>query len=205
MTLAKICGLKTPDAIESAIYGCADFVGFVFHPQSPRFVDISVAAYLAHYIPPSLKVVGLFVDAPMDVMAQTMANVRLDMIQLHGAESPADIRAIKDRFQKPIIKSLSVSSAADITKAEDYIGVADWLLLDSGGGGTGTPFDWGLLDGFRPPIPWMLAGGLHQGNVREAIERFKPDAVDVSSGVESARGVKDPDKIRAFLAAVKNA
>ncbi len=205
MTQVKICGLTDPFSIETSIYGGADFIGFVFAPTSPRHVDLEVAAYLTGYIPPHVKTVGLFVDAPPDVIAQALAGVRLDMIQLHGAETPDDVRTLKRHFQKPVIKSLSVVGAQDVARTKDFETVADWILLDSGTGGTGTPFDWSLLDGFKPAIPWMLAGGLNAENVQDAIHRFSPTAVDVSSGVESTRGVKDPQKIKAFLNSVKNA
>lgn len=205
MTQIKICGLTDPFSIETSIYGGANFIGFVFAPTSPRHVDVEVAAYLAGYIPPDVKTVGLFVDVSPDVIAQTLAAVRLDMIQLHGSETPTDVRALKRTLQKPVIKSLSIVGAQDVKRAKDFETVADWILLDSGTGGTGTPFDWSLLDGFKPAVPWMLAGGLTADNVAGAIRRFGPTAVDVSSGVEQTRGVKDPEKIKAFLAAVKNA
>lgn len=205
MTKIKICGIKTPEAMEAAIYGGADFVGLVFHPPSPRHVEIEVAAYLARYVPATTAVVGLFVNPTDDLLTQTLTNVRIDMIQLHGDETPQRVKSISDTYQKPIIKSFSVAAQKDLSEISRFEDVADWYLLDSGSGGTGKPFDWSLLDGFKPQKPWMLAGGLNDQNVGDAITRLKPHAVDVSSGVESVRGVKSPDKITTFMTAVKNA
>lgn len=205
MTLVKICGLKTPDAMTAALEGGADFVGLVFHESSPRHVDIEVASYLASYVPDSVKTVGLFVDPDDKKLEEILANVRLDMIQLHGRETPTRIAGIKTKFGKPVIKGLSIMSPEDVAGIAAYEEAADWLLLDSRGGGTGKSFDWALLDNAAFVRPWMLAGGLTPGIVSGAIKRLKPVAVDVSSGVERARGVKDPDKIRAFLKAAKDA
>jgi len=203
-TLVKICGIKTPEAMTAALEAGADFVGLVFHEASPRHVEIAVATYLASYVPESVKVVGLFVDPSDKTLSEILGNVRLDMIQLHGAESPERVADIKTKFGKPVIKALSLASAGDVASVNLY-GDADWILLDSKGGGSGKSFDWKLLDGFSCSKPWMLAGGLRAGIVKGAISRLKPDAVDVSSGVESSRGVKDPAAIKAFLEAVKNA
>ncbi len=204
-TLVKICGLKTPDAMTAALEEGADFIGLVFHPASPRNVEIEVAAYLASYVPETTKIVGLFVDPGDKTLAEILGNVRLDMIQVHGAETPERIEDIKSKFGKPVIKSLGISTVEDVAGIKDYEQVADWILLDSRGGGTGKSFDWKLLDGMIFTKPWMLAGGLTPGIVGGAIKRLKPDAVDVSSGVESTRGVKDPDKIRAFIRTAKAA
>lgn len=205
MTLVKICGLKTPDTLTAALEGGADFVGLVFHEPSPRHVDIEVAAYLASYIPESVKIVGLFVDPSDRILTEILGNVRIDMVQLHGNENPERIADIKRKFGRPVIKAFSIASPEDIAGIAAYEDVADWLMLDSRGGGTGKSFDWKLLDGAVFTKPWMLAGGLTPGIVGGAIKRLKPAAVDVSSGVESSRGVKDADKIRAFITAAKNA
>ncbi|HEU4838449.1 MAG TPA: phosphoribosylanthranilate isomerase [Micavibrio sp.] len=208
-TQVKICGLKTPAAMTAALEEEADFVGLVFHPASPRHLEIEIAAYLADYVPDSVKVCGLFVDPPDDILTRTLENVRIDMIQLHGHESPERTDEIRQVFKKPVIKALSLSSHSDLTPVDRYQ-AADWLLLDAKGtaeipGGTGRVFDWSILNGFERAGPWMLAGGLTPENVGEAISLLRPNAVDVSSGVESARGVKDPDKIRAFLRAARTA
>lgn len=204
-TKVKICGLKTPDAMTAALEEGADFVGLVFHPPSPRHVEIEIAAYLASYVPDTTKIVGLFVDPSDKTLAEILANVRIDMIQIHGGETPERIADIKAKFGRPVIKSLGISSAEDVAGIGKYEEAADWILLDSSGGGTGKSFDWKLLDGASFTKPWMLAGGLTPGIVGGAIKRLHPDAVDVSSGVESTRGVKDPDKIRAFIRTAKAA
>ncbi len=205
----KICGIKTPDAMTAALESGADFVGLVFYPPSPRFVEIEVASYLASYIPDHIIVTGLFVDPDDALLEETLSHVRLDAIQLHGAESPARVAEIKNRFKKPVIKALSVASKQDARNAGRYHGVADWLLLDAKGttempGGGGLTFDWSLLEDLTAKTPWLLAGGLTPGNVAQAVHMTHPYGVDVSSGVESTRGVKDPAKIRAFIEAVKN-
>lgn len=202
-TLVKICGLKTPDAMTAALEEGADFVGLVFHPASPRHVEIEVAAYLASYVPETTKIVGLFVDPGDKLLTEILGNVRLDMIQVHGGETPERIADIKNKFGKAIIKSLSITSPEDVAGIGAYEAAADWILLDSSGGGTGKSFDWKLLDGVTFAKPWMLAGGLTPGIVGGAIRRLRPGAVDVSSGVESTRGVKDPEKIRAFIRTAK--
>jgi phosphoribosylanthranilate isomerase len=207
--LVKICGLTTPDAMTTAIEGGADFIGLVFHPASPRYIDIEVAAYLANYVPGSVKVVGLFVDPTDEKLTQTLQSVRLDIIQLHGSETPARVAEIKGLTGKNIVKVLPVASVDDLVDIPAYEAVADWLMVDAKGtaenpGGTGKTFDWNILKDFSFRRPWMLAGGLTEVNVAEAIISLKPTAVDVSSGVEASRGVKDPAKIKAFLKAAKS-
>lgn len=205
MTRIKICGIKTPDAMEAAIYGGADFVGLVFHPLSPRHVDIEVAAYLSHYVPKTLFVVGLFVNPSDDDLIQVLENVRLDMIQLSGNEPIERVQHIAQTFKKPIIKSFSIQTPEDLHHVTAYEPYIDWILLDSSQGGSGEVFDWSLLKNASFSKPWMLAGGLNDQNVGDAITRLSPDAVDVSSGVESVRGVKDVAMIKSFIERVKNA
>ena len=204
-TLVKICGLKTPEAMTAALEEGADFVGLVFHPASPRHVETEVAAYLASYVPGTTKIVGLFVDPSDKMLAEILGNVRLDMIQVHGSETTERIADIKTKTGKPVIKAISIATPEDVAGIPAYEEAADWILLDSKGGGTGKSFDWKLLDGVTFTKPWMLAGGLTPGIVGGAIKRLHPDAVDVSSGVEASRGVKDPDKIRAFIRTAKAA
>lgn len=209
-TLVKICGLKTPDAMTAAIESGADFVGLVFHPASPRYVEIEVAAYLASYVPDSVKVVGLFVDPDDAQLSLTLSSVRLDMLQLHGKETPDRIREVRQKFGLPVMKALSIETKPDLARIDLYASVSDWLLLDAKGttevpGGTGMSFDWSLLDEFESPLPWMLAGGLTPDNVAQAISLLYPTCVDVSSGVEAARGVKEIAKIHAFIRAAKAA
>ncbi len=208
MTQVKICGLTTPDALTAALETGADFIGLVFHPASPRFVEIEVAAYLSQYVPKTVQITGLFVDMPIEKMTEILDNVRIDLIQLHGHETPEDIVNIRKRFHKPVMKALSISDETDLAQIRAYDPVCDWLLLDAKGtsdmpGGNGLAFDWKLLKGLKIEKPWMLAGGLTPETVTEAIKATHPTAVDVSSGVEKARGIKDPDKIRAFIKAAK--
>lgn len=206
-TKVKICGIKTPDAMTAALESGADFVGFVFHSASPRHIEIEVAAYLSSYVPDHVTVTGLFVDPTDEILSQTLENVRIDLIQLHGNETPERVAAIKTKFGKPVMVALSISTPEDLEQAKAYKD-ADWLLFDAKGtadmpGGNGLTFDWQLLDGLTIDKPWMLAGGLTPDNVGEAIRLTHPHAVDVSSGVEASRGVKDPAKIRAFIEAAK--
>jgi phosphoribosylanthranilate isomerase len=199
----KICGLKTPDAVTAALEEGADFIGLVFYPPSPRHVDLEVATYIAGYIPAKTKIVGLFVDPDDQTLQTTLESVRLDMIQLHGSEPPERVAAIRVKFRLPVMKAIPLKSAKDLKAMGAYESVADWLLFDAKGeklpGGNGIAFDWSILKGRTFQKPWMLAGGLTADNLEEALSILSPDAVDVSSGVESAPGVKDPEKIRAFI------
>jgi phosphoribosylanthranilate isomerase len=202
-TRVKICGIKTPDAMTAAIEGGADFVGLNFHPKSPRYVEPEVAKYLASYVPDSVKIVGLFVDARNQRIEEILGNVRIDIIQMHGFEEPDRIAGLFERYKKPVIKSFGISSAEDLKQIAEFK-KAGWVLLDRpGDGGSGQTFDWNILKGWKNPKPWILAGGVNPDNVADAVKLLKPDAVDVSSGVESERGIKDPSKIRAFLEAAK--
>lgn len=209
MTLIKICGITDRAALEAAADGAA-FAGFVFYPRSPRALRMTDAASLCATTPPHLKRVGLFVDPEDSLLDGIMTAAPLDMIQLHGEETPTRTAAIAAHTGLPVIKALRVGTAADVARAKDYEDVASWLLFDAKPadaelpGGTGRTFDWNLLDGFASRIPWMLSGGLKQGNIAAALERLKPDAVDVSSGVEDSPGLKNPEKIRSFIEAVRN-
>ncbi|MGH1456070.1 MAG: phosphoribosylanthranilate isomerase [Alphaproteobacteria bacterium] len=206
-TQTKICGIKTPEALRAAVEGSARFIGFVFYPPSPRHVPIDTAKELALMLPTGVRSVALFVDPTDEQLDAVLGKVQIDMIQLHGNESPSRVSEIKARYAMPIIKAFPVREAGDIDVAADYTD-ADWLLFDakssdpSQHGGTGQSFDWSLLEGKSFDKPWMLSGGLTPENVGEALFVLKPNAVDVSSGVESSKGVKDEGKIRAFLGAV---
>lgn len=211
-TTTKICGIKTPEALQAAVRGGTRFVGFVFFPPSPRHVVIDTAKALALMLPTGVRSVGLFVDPADAQLDAATERVQLDMIQLHGAETPQRVVEIKEKYALPIIKAIPVSCAEDIALARDYEDHVDWLLFDAKPpadsdvpGGTGQGFDWALLKGLEFSKPWMLSGGLSADNVGDALSVLSPDAVDVSSGVESSRGEKDIEKISAFLAAVKNA
>jgi len=202
----KICGLSTPDGVAAAVRHGARFVGFVFFPPSRRDVTPALAGALSALVPEGVAKVGLFVDADDDTLAAALAGAPLDLLQFHGEETPQRVAAVKRRFGKPIMKAIPVAAAADLAAAERYYGVADRLLFDAKPpkdavvpGGNGLVFDWQLLGERRWPLPWMLSGGLTPENLGEAARITHAEMLDVSSGVERAPGVKDPDKIAQFL------
>ncbi len=206
----KICGIKTIEALEAAIEGGAAFIGFVFFETSPRNIEIDIAKELCLMVPAGVQRVGLFVNPSDEELEAVLKHVQLDMLQLHGKETPARVREIKKRFKLPIIKAFGVSTSADVVRAYAYTNLADWYVFDAKApegftapGGTGEKFDWALLALEEFDKPWMLSGGLTPENVGEALLVLSPDAVDVSSGVESVRGQKDEAKIKAFIAAAK--
>jgi len=202
----KICGLGNAEALDVAVSAGARMVGFVFFPPSPRAVAPAVAAALARRVPEHVSRVGLLVDADDDAISAVLAQVPLDFLQLHGSETPARIADVRTRFRLPVIKAIFVEEPRDLAAAEPYAAVADRLLFDarapkgaSRPGGNARAFDWQLLAGHAWPVPWLLAGGLHAGNLAEAVQRSGASAVDVSSGVEDAPGHKNAALIRAFL------
>ncbi len=199
----KICGIKTPETIRVACEAGARYLGFVFYPPSPRYIEPDIAKELVYAVPTGVRSVGLFVDPSDAQLEHVLGRVQLDMIQLHGAETVQRCGEIKARYNMPIIKAFGVGNAQDLEVAEDYRDVADIYLFDNVKGGSGECFDWALLEGRRFSKSWMLSGGLTADNVTDALSILSPGAVDVSSGVEVVRGEKDSDKIRAFLAAVK--
>lgn len=207
----KICGLTLPDTLEAAIRARADFAGFNFFPPSPRFLAPADAQELGARAEGRIGRVGVFVDADDGAIAEAVAAARLDTIQLHGSEPPERAAQVKARFGLPIWKVVSVASAADVAKAQGYAGAADFILFDAKTpkgatlpGGMGLAFDWSLVAGWKGPLPWGLAGGLNPDNVAEAIRLAGAPMVDTSSGVESAPGVKDVDKIAAFCKAARH-
>lgn len=205
---AKICGIRSDDALDAAIAGKAAFVGFVFFPRSPRNVALDEAAALAARVPAGILKAAVVVD-PDDAMLDGLtAAVALDILQLHGAETPDRVAEIKARTGLRAMKALKIAGADDLAAVDAYLGVADRLLFDAKPpkdatgllpGGNALAFDWQLLAGRDWPCPWMLSGGLDTANVAEAVSISGATAVDVSSGVESAPGVKDPVKIAEFL------
>ncbi|MGB0497691.1 MAG: phosphoribosylanthranilate isomerase [Rubricella sp.] len=204
----KICGVTTPEIVEIACDAGAAYVGFVFFPPSPRAVSPERARDLAVATKPGVAKVGLFVDPDDAILERTLDVVPLDMIQLHGREDPARVAAIRSAYGLPVMKAIGVREAKDLDAVAAYAPVADQLLIDAKPpqgtalpGGNGLAFDWTLLQGRRWPLPWMLAGGLSPGTVMRAANLTGASQVDVSSGVESAPGVKDPDLVRAFLSA----
>ncbi len=209
----KICGCSTPDAVAAAAAGGASYVGFVFYPPSPRAVSTERAATLARLVPERVKRVALLVDPDDELVRLVAARVPLDMIQLHGRETPARVAAIKQIAGLPAMKAIKIAAAADVEAASGYVDCADMLLFDAKvpesqagalPGGNAASFDWALLSGRRWPRPWMLSGGINAGNLAEAVGISGARIVDVSSGIESRPGVKDPEKIRALLEAAKS-
>ncbi len=206
----KICGLSTLESVAAAALGGAKFAGFVFYPPSPRNLSPEQAAPLVAGVPSGISRVGVFVDPGDELLERVLAKAPLDLIQLHGEESPERVGAIKKKFGKPAIKAIKISSEADLGEAARYFAAADWLMFDarpskdaSRPGGNALAFDWELLRRMRWPLPWMLSGGLNPGNLGEAVRISGAKAVDVSSGVESRPGVKDTAKIREFLAVAR--
>ncbi|MFN3469488.1 MAG: phosphoribosylanthranilate isomerase [Novosphingobium sp.] len=201
----KICGITTRDALDTAIRARASHVGFNFFPPSPRFLPLADAPALAAQAQDRITRVGVFVDAADDFIAEAVAAARLDAIQLHGAEDPARVASLRQRFRIPVWKVISVAGPGDVAKADGHAGAADFILFDAKTpkgaalpGGLGLAFDWTLLQAWKGACPWGLAGGLNPANVAEALRQTGAGLVDVSSGVESAPGVKDAELIRTF-------
>lgn len=208
MTQVKICGLREPAHVAAAAEAGARYLGFVFFPKSPRAVSPDEAASLVQDVPPGVARVGLFVDPDDALLEAVLARVPLDLIQLHGAESPDRVAEVKARFGLPVMKAVGLAGAEDLPGLTDYGLVADMLLVDAKPprdadlpGGNGLAFDWRLLTGRRWLRPWLLAGGLTPRNVAEAVRLTGATGVDVSSGVETAPGQKDSGLIRDFIAA----
>ena len=203
--LAKICGLTTPETLDAAVRHGATYVGFVFFAPSPRDLPIDRAAGLSARLPSRVGGVGVFVDPIDELVARAVREARLGAIQLHKT-APDRVAALKRIAGVETWAAVAIKTRADLDMARSYAGAADRLLYDAKTptgselpGGMGVRFDWALLDGFAHPLPWVLSGGLDPDNVTEAIRRTGATAVDVSSGIESAPGVKDVDKIAAFL------
>ena len=204
-TDVKICGLSTTQALDAAIAGGASHVGFVFHDKSPRNVEVDFAASLAARTPPHLKVVGVFVHPDRWWLNTVRQKVRLDVIQLHGAETPAFAASLGGGWDGEVWKAVRVRTRADLDEARGFRGAAARIVYDAKTpegalpGGMGLRFDWRVLDDFAHPLPWVLSGGLDADNLRDAVGRTGARTVDVSSGVESAPGVKDVARIERFL------
>jgi phosphoribosylanthranilate isomerase len=206
----KICGLKTPAALEAALAGGADYVGLVFFPPSPRNVAPETAAALAAKARGRARIVALTVDPDDALLDAIVAAAAPDLIQLHGDETPERVAEIRGRWGRRIIKAVPVETAGDVQEARRYQAVADLVLFDARApatstrpGGNGAPFDWRSLLGLEDGLPFVLSGGLTPDNVADAIRLTGAAVVDVSSGVESRPGEKDPDLIRRFLRAAK--
>lgn len=206
----KICGLTDPADIPAAILAGARYVGFVFFPRSPRHLDLAVAAAMAASVPEGICKVALTVDATDAEIDTILGRVPLDMLQLHGRETPDRVAEVRERFGLPVMKAVGIADEGDLPALDAHQRAADQVLVDAKApkgaalpGGNGLPFDWRLIAGRRWPVPWMLAGGLTPQNVAEAVRLTGARQVDVSSGVESAPGVKDAARMRAFGAALR--
>ncbi|MEM9276945.1 MAG: phosphoribosylanthranilate isomerase [Pseudomonadota bacterium] len=204
--LIKICGLSTPEAVDAVIAGGATHMGLIFFEKSPRHVSTETAAELSNHAGNRITKVAVSVDADDTYLDEIVAEAKPDMLQLHGSETPERVKELKSRYGLPVIKVIAIREADDLEKAQDYVGVADMFLFDAKPpkgselpGGNGVAFDWEIMDQWSENVPYILSGGLDAGNIAEAQNRSGAKAVDVSSGVESAPGRKDPNLIREFL------
>jgi phosphoribosylanthranilate isomerase len=207
--LVKICGLSAPETLDVALDAGTDMVGFVFFAPSPRNVSLHAARELGSRVKGRAEKVALTVDADDPMLTNIVDVLRPDMLQLHGNETPARVSAVKQRFGLPVMKALAIEAKADLAAIPLYARIADRLLFDARApraatrpGGLGKPFDWHLLEHLES-MPFMLSGGLDPTNVAEALRITRAPGVDVSSGVESTPGIKDPEKIRAFIRAAR--
>ena len=210
--IIKICGLSTAPTLEAALAARVDMVGFVFFAKSPRNVSLPLAGDLGRRVEGRALKVALCVDADDATLAAIIARLQPDLLQLHGTETLERVAAIRARFGLPVMKAIGIARAADLAQIDTYADVADWLLFDakasrdaSTPGGNGRSFDWHLLSGLRVAKPYLLSGGLNAENVAEALAITKAPGVDVSSGVESAPGIKDPARITDFVARARQA
>lgn len=210
--LVKICGLSTPQALDVALDAGADQVGFVFFAPSPRNLGYEAARALGERVKGRAGKVALTVDASDEMLGDIVATLRPDVLQLHGAETPERVIALRKLFGLPVMKALPIEDRGSLSSIPLYAKVADRIIFDARPpreatrpGGLGEPFDWRLLEGVDLEIPFMLSGGLNPGNVADALAITRAPGVDVSSGVERSPGVKDPDLIRAFMRAARQA
>ena len=208
--IVKICGLSTPQTLDAALDAGAEMVGFVFFPPSPRHLQFDAARVLGRRVNGRAQKVALTVDADETLLQSAVEALHPDILQLHGSESVAQIAAIRRKFGLPVMKAVPIAAKDDLARIGAYAGVADRLLFDARAphdatrpGGLGNTFDWHLLKNVRPGVPFMLSGGLDADNVGEALRITRATGVDVSSGVERAPGVKDVDKIIAFVRAAR--
>ena len=208
--IVKICGLSTRETLDVALAAGADMVGFVFFPASPRHISLETARDLGSRAKGRASKVALTVDADDTTLAAIVEALQPDILQLHGSESLARLRDIKQKFGLPVMKAIAVETAADLAVLPGYAAVADRILFDARApreatrpGGLGAVFDWHLLEQLDLQLPFMVSGGLNAGNVAEAVRVTRAGGVDVSSGVERTPGVKDPEMIRAFIRAAR--
>ena len=207
----KICGVTDANSVKAAVDSGADYIGFVFYPKSPRNISISDFKDLTKYIPQETAKVGLFVDPQNSLLEQVMSSVKLDYIQLHGTESVERICSIKNFFKTPVIKAIGISMDKDFTRVKSIYDYVDKIIFDAKPskkslrpGGNALPFKWSLMSNYYGKKPWLLAGGLNINNLEEAVAESGCRAVDVSSGVETRSGIKDPELIKNFIRFAKN-
>jgi phosphoribosylanthranilate isomerase len=208
--IVKICGLSTPETLDVAVDAGADMVGFVFFPPSPRHLGLDTARALGKHVRRRAVKVALTVDADDATLADIVEALQPDILQLHGRETVARLRDIKQKFGLQVMKALAVETAADLASLPLYAAAADRILFDARApkeatrpGGLGAVFDWHVLENLDLKLPFMVSGGLNAGNVAEAVRVTRAGGVDVSSGVERAPGIKDPEMIRGFIRAAR--
>jgi phosphoribosylanthranilate isomerase len=208
--IVKICGLSTRETLDAALDAGADMVGFVFFPASPRHLGLETARDLGKQVQRRASKVALTVDADDATLANAIEALQPDMLQLHGSETVARLRDIKRKFGLPVMKVIAVQTTADLASLPGYAAVADSILFDARApsdatrpGGLGAAFDWHVLEHLDLKLPFMVSGGLNAHNVAEAVRVTRAGGVDVSSGVERAAGIKDPEMIRAFIRAAR--
>ncbi|RUV20240.1 phosphoribosylanthranilate isomerase [Mesorhizobium sp. M7A.F.Ca.MR.245.00.0.0] len=208
----KICGLKTDAAMAAALAGGASHVGFIFFAKSPRYVEPAEAGRLREAARGKATAVAVTVDASDTFLDEIVAQMQPDMLQLHGAETPERVAEVKARYGLPVMKALPLSEAADLERIKPFIGISDRFLFDAKPpkgselpGGNGVAFDWRILVGLDGGVDYMLSGGLNAANIGDALRLADPPGIDISSGVESAPGVKDPALIEQFFRAVRTA
>ncbi|RUU19093.1 phosphoribosylanthranilate isomerase [Mesorhizobium sp. M7A.T.Ca.TU.009.01.3.2] len=208
----KICGLKTDAAMAAALAGGASHVGFIFFAKSPRYVEPAEAGRLREAARGKATAVAVTVDASDAFLDEILAQMQPDMLQLHGAETPERVAEVKARYGLPVMKALPLSEAADLERIKPFIGISDRFLFDAKPpkgselpGGNGVAFDWRILVGLDGGVDYMLSGGLNAANIGDALRLADPPGIDISSGVESAPGVKDPALIEQFFRAVRTA
>lgn len=211
-TRIKVCGLVSVPAVDYAVDVGVDYVGLVFFPKSPRNVSIGIAAALSEHVPASVHTVALMVDPDDDLLARVIQNVQIDMIQLHGSETPDRVAEVRRRTLRPVMKAVGVAEPDDLQRVAAYANAADQVLIDAKPprdadlpGGNGEAFDWTILQDVEWTLPWMLAGGLNARNVGDALRISGAPSVDVSTGVEIMPGEKDGKLIREFVDAVRAA
>ena len=208
----KICGLRSRSEVAAAVDAGASYLGFNFFPPSPRYLSVADARWVIPSVPEGVVRVALTVDAPDDLLEALLGAVQIDMLQLHGRESPERVADVRSRFDRPVMKALGIAGEADLEKINAYAAVADQVMIEAAPprdatrpGGNGLAFDWQLIRGWRWSRPWMLAGGLTPANVAEAIRLTGAVQVDVASGVESRPGYKDAAKVAAFVRSAREA